>query len=407
MISIIESHLQKAEVLKEFKSHGGRFLYCGKGGEGDHKDKKPRGEGMAYHIAVLPGDYIGPEVMVEAMKVLDAVSERYHHDFEYKKALIAGAAWDACGEHLPEETLKTCESADAILLGSVGGPVSEQLLPKWRNIGPKALLPLRKKFDLFANLRPARLYPALASVSPLRREVAEKGFDILVVRELTGGIYFGEPRGREGSGDEEKAFDTMVYTRGEIARVARVAFNAARLRGKKVTSIDKANVLESSVLWRRVVEEVAKEYPDVTCESMFVDNATMQLTRDPAQFDVILAGNMFGDIISDEAIGMTGSLGLGPSASLGRGTFGLFEPSGGSAPDIAGKGIANPLAQILSAAMMLKYAFNLHEASRGIEGAVEKVLQAGKVRTPDIGGNSKTSDLGEAVANEIVQAGKL
>ena len=356
---------------------------------------------MAFTIAVLAGDYIGPEVMAEALKVLRAVGNKYHHDFIFREAPIGGAAWDACGEHLPKATLDLCETSEAILLGAVGGPVGEQLLPKWRDVGPKALLPLRKKFDLFANLRPAKLYPALASACPLKKEIAEKGFDILVVRELTGGVYFGEPRGRDGSGDEERAFDTMVYSRREIERVAHVAFRAAQARRKKVTSIDKANVLVSSLYWREVVQEVAKEYPDVNLESMFVDNATMQLVRDPAQFDVILAGNMFGDIISDEAVGITGSLGMGPSASLGEGTFGLYEPSGGSAPDIAGKGIANPIAQILSAAMMLKYSFNLEEESRAIERAVERVLEEGKIRTPDIGGTSSTSQLGDTIVRNI------
>ena len=356
---------------------------------------------MAFTIAVLAGDYIGPEVMAEALKVLRAVGNKYHHDFIFREAPIGGVAWDACGEHLPKATLDLCETSGAILLGAVGGPVSEQLLPKWRDVGPKALLPLRKKFDLFANLRPAKLYPALASACPLKKEIAEKGFDILVVRELTGGVYFGEPRGRDGSGDEERAFDTMVYSRREIERVAHVAFRAAQARRKKVTSIDKANVLVSSVFWREVVQEVAKDYPDVNLESMFIDNATMQLVRDPAQFDVILAGNMFGDIISDEAVGITGSLGMGPSASLGERTFGLYEPSGGSAPDIAGKGIANPIAQILSAAMMLKYSFNLEEESRAIERAVERVLEEGKIRTPDIGGTSSTSQLGDAIVRNI------
>jgi 3-isopropylmalate dehydrogenase len=356
----------------------------------------------SFKIAVLPGDYIGPEVMAEALKVLRAVGDKYHHNFVFKEAPIGGAAWDACGEHLPKATLDVCESSGAILLGAVGGPVGEQLLPKWRDVGPRALLPLRKRFGLFANLRPAKLHPALASVSPLRKEIAERGFDMLVVRELTGGIYFGEPRGRDGSGEEEKAFDTMVYSKREIRRVAHVGFRAAQKRRKKVTSIDKANVLATSVFWREVVEEVASDYQDVTLESMFVDNATMQLVRDPCQFDVLLCGNMFGDIMSDEAVGMTGSLGMGPSASLAEGTFGLYEPSGGSAPDIAGKGIANPIAQILSAAMMLTYSFNLQEEGRAIEKGVERVLEEGKIRTPDIGGTSSTSQVGDAIVRNII-----
>jgi 3-isopropylmalate dehydrogenase len=356
---------------------------------------------MAFKIAVLAGDYIGPEVMAEALKVLRTIGEKHKREFVFREAPIGGTAWDAYGKHLPDETLHICETSDAILLGAVGGPVSEQLLPKWRDLGADALLHLRKAFDFFANLRPAKLYPSLVSASPLKNETAEKGWDILVVRELTGGIYFGEPRGRDGSGEEEKAFDTMVYSRKEIKRIAHVAFKAALKRRKKVTSIDKANVLASSILWREVVEEVAKEYPDVTCDSMFVDNATIQLVRDPAQFDVMLCGNMFGDIISDEAVGITGSLGLGPSASLGEGHFGLYEPSGGSAPDIAGRGIANPIAQILSAAMMLKYSFSLWEESNAMERAVEKVLEEGKVRTPDIGGINSTSELGDAIARNL------
>jgi 3-isopropylmalate dehydrogenase len=356
---------------------------------------------MEYKIAVLAGDYIGPEVTAEAIKVLEAVGEKFNHKFHFKEGLIGGAAWEEFREHLPKQTLDICESADAILLGAVGGPVSEQLKPKWLNVSTNALLPLRKRFDLFANLRPAKLYPAMASACPLKKEIAEKGFDILVVRELTGGIYFGEPRGREGSGDEERAFDTMVYSRKEIERVAHVAFKAAQIRRKKVTSIDKANVLASSIFWREVVEEVAKGYPDVVCDSMFVDNATMQLVRDPSQFDVMLAGNMFGDIISDEAVGITGSLGMGASASLAEGTFGLYEPSAGSAPDIAGKGIANPIAQILSAAMMLKYSFSMEEEASAMENAVEKVLDGGKVRTPDIGGTSSTTDVGNAIVGVL------
>ena len=356
---------------------------------------------MAFKIAVLAGDYIGPEVMAEAIKVLRAIGGKYKREFAFSEALIGGTAWDTCGKHLPDETLDICEASDAILLGAVGGPVSEQLFPKWREFGVSALLTLRKRFGLFANLRPAKLYPSLISASPLKNETAERGCDILVVRELTGGIYFGQPRGREGSGEEEKAFDTMVYSRKEIKRVAHVAFKAALKRRKKVSSIDKANVLATSILWREVVEEVAKAYPDVACDSMFVDNATMQLVRDPAQFDVMLCGNMFGDIISDEAIGITGSLGMGPSASLGKGHFGLYEPSGGSAPDIAGKGTANPIAQILSAAMMLKYSFSLEEEGNAIERAVEKVLEEGKVRTPDIGGINTTSELGAAIVRNL------
>jgi len=246
-----------------------------------------------------------------------------------------------------------------------------------------SLLGLRKEFKLYANLRPAKLYPALAAASPLRADTAEKGFDILVVRELTGGIYFGEPKGRAGEGEEEYAFDTMVYAKHEIRRIAHIAFKAAQTRDKKVTSIDKANVLTTMVFWREVVEEVAKEYPDVSYEPMYVDNAAQQLTMRPSQFDVMLCGNMFGDILSDEAAAITGSLGMLPSASLADGSFGMFEPGGGSAPDIAGKGIANPIAQIMSAAMMLKYSFGMTEAYDDIANAVESVLNDG-YRTGDI-----------------------
>lgn len=362
-----------------------------------------RNDKIAYKVAVLAGDGIGPEVMGEALKVLGAVSEKYGHEFEFKEALVGGAAWDEFGEHLPKETLDLCRSSDAILFGSVGGPVNEQHLPKWDGASSNSLLVLRKEFDLYANLRPAKLFSALLSVSPLRTEIAEKGFDILIVRELTGGIYFGRPRGREGNGKDERAFDSMVYSRREIERITHVAFKAAKKRRKKVTSIDKANVLTTSVFWREVVKEVANNYPDVEWDSMFVDNATQQLIRDPAQFDVMLCGNMFGDIISDEAVAITGSLGMGPSASLAEGTFGMYEPSGGSAPDIAGKGVANPIAQILSGAMMLKYSFSLEKESDAIEKAVEKILNEGKVRTPDLGGKGSTSDVGDAVVEGILK----
>ncbi len=354
-------------------------------------------------IAVLPGDGIGPEVMAEALKVLDAVQSKYQVKFEYQPALVGGAAWDNYRCHLPEDTLNICRESDAILFGSVGGPVREQNTDQWRGVEVNSLLGLRKDFDLYANLRPAKLYPSLAFASPLRKDTAEKGFDILVVRELTGGIYFGQPKGRKGKGDEEVAFDTMIYSRSEIRRIAKVAFEAARKRRKKVTSIDKANVLTTMVFWRQVVEEVAADYPDVEYEPMYVDNAAMQLTKNPQQFDVMLCGNMFGDILSDEAAALTGSLGMLPSASLADDSFGMYEPGGGSAPDIAGKGIANPIAQILSAAMMLRFSFNMVKAAEAIEQAVEKVLNAG-YRTGDIwqAGSRKigTTEMG----NQIIKA---
>jgi len=356
-------------------------------------------------IAVLPGDGIGPEVMAEALKVLDAVQSKYSLKFEYCHGLVGGAAWDRYHAHLPEETLQICRKSDAILFGSVGGPVREQNADKWRGVEVNSLLGLRKTFDLYANLRPAKLYRSLAFASPLRQDIAAKGFDLIIVRELTGGIYFGQPKGREGSGDSENAFDTMRYSRFEIRRIARVAFEIARQRRRKVTSIDKANVLTTMVFWRQVVEEIAACYPDVQYEPMYVDNAAMQLTRNPQQFDIMLCGNLFGDILSDEAAALTGSLGMLPSASIADGSFGLYEPGGGSAPDIAGKGVANPIAQILSAAMMLRYSFNLTDPAVAIEKAVEKVLAEG-YRTADIWqeGSSKigTAEMGSRIVDQLI-----
>ena len=338
---------------------------------------------MKRKIAVLPGDGIGPEVMNEALKVLDRIEKKYDVEFKYEHALVGGAAWDDHKNHLPKETLDICHRSDAILFGSVGGPVAEQHLERWSRVEVNSLLGLRKEFKLYANLRPAKLYPALAAASPLRVDTAEKGFDILVVRELTGGIYFGEPKGRAGEGEKEYAFDTLVYARNEIRRIAHIAFKSSQTRSKKVTSIDKANVLTTMVFWREVVEEVAKEYPDVSYEPMYVDNAAQQLTMRPSQFDVMLCGNMFGDILSDEAAAITGSLGMLPSASLADGSFGMYEPGGGSAPDIAGQGIANPIAQIMSTAMMLKYSFGMIDTYDDIANAVESVLNDG-YRTGDI-----------------------
>jgi 3-isopropylmalate dehydrogenase len=284
----------------------------------------------------------------------------------------------------------------------VGGPQWETLPPAQQ---PErgALLPLRKHFNLFCNLRPAKVFPALAGASPLHPKIVRNGFDILCVRELTGDIYFGQPKGREGSGPDERAFDTMVYTRREIERIARAAFDAARLRSRRVASVDKANVLTTMVLWREVVSETAQAYPDVTLSHIYVDNAAMQLVKDPHQFDVLLCGNMFGDIISDECAMITGSMGLLPSASISESGFGLYEPAGGSAPDIAGQGIANPIAQILSAAMMLRYSLNLAEAADAVETAVARVLEAG-LRTPDIAAGASavsTREMGDAVARQL------
>jgi len=356
-----------------------------------------------YRIAVLPGDGIGPEVMKEADKVLRVAAERFGFALDLEYADVGGVAIDNHGEALPASTLKTCEDADAVLFGSVGGP-------KWEHLPPEkqpergALLPLRKHFKLFCNLRPAQVFSALADACPLRPDIVGSGFDILCVRELTGGIYFGQPKGREGSGADEKGFDTMVYTRAEIERISRKAFDAAMLRRKKVTSIDKANVLTTMVLWREVVEEVAKDYPEVTLEHLYIDNATMQLLKRPGEFDVMLAGNMFGDIISDECAMLTGSMGMLSSASLAEGSFGLYEPAGGSAPDIAGQGIANPVAQILSAALMLRYSFGEEDAAQAIEAAVQKVIDQG-IRTGDIfrEGCRKvgTSEMGDALAAAV------
>lgn len=336
----------------------------------------------SHKVAILPGDGIGPEVMAEALKVLDKVQEKYNTVFERTFANVGGVAIDQEGKALPDSTIEVCRASDAILFGSVGGP-------KWESLPPDeqpergALLPLRKIFGLFCNLRPAIIFPALTGASSLKESVIEGGFNLLVVRELTGGIYFAQPKGIEGEGAKRTGFDTMKYSEAEVERISHVAFQAARKRDNRVCSIDKANVLSTSVLWREVVERIAKEYPDVELTHMYVDNAAMQLVRWPKQFDVLLCGNMFGDIISDEAAMLTGSLGMLPSASLAEGSFGMYEPSGGSAPDIAGKGIANPIAQILSASMMLRYSFGMIEASDAIDAAVEKTLNLG-YRTGDI-----------------------
>jgi len=326
-----------------------------------------------YSVAVLAGDGIGPEVMAAAEQVLDAVSNKFGFTLNRRHHAIGGAAIDEFGEALPPKTLSACENADAILFGSVGGP-------KWENLP---------------------LLPALSAASPLRADISEKGFDILCVRELTGGIYFGE-KGRSGEGAEEAAFDTQTYSRKEIERIARFAFEAAKLRSNHVTSVDKANVLASSVLWREVVTEVSKDYPEVSLDYIYVDNAAMQLVKQPSQFDVLLCDNLFGDILSDECAMITGSMGLLPSASLNQSGFGLYEPAGGSAPDIAGKGVANPIAQILSAALMLRYSLGQDEAARTIEKAVAEAVEAG-VGTPDIypQGGYSTSDVAAAIVSRI------
>lgn len=351
-------------------------------------------------IAVLPGDGIGVEIVPQAVKVLDCVAKKYGYEFTYEEGLIGGAAIDATGKPLPEETLELCRSSDAILLGAVGGPKWDNL-PVSQRPEAAALLPLRKTLGLYANIRPAFLYPALASASTLKEEVI-RGTDLVTIRELTGGLYFGEKR-REKTETGEIAIDTLVYSTEEIERIVRLAFEIAKTRRKKVTSVDKANVLESSRLWRETVNRVHQDYPEVELEHMYVDNAAMQLVRRPTQFDVIVTENMFGDILTDLASMLTGSIGMLPSASLG-GKVGLYEPSHGSAPDIAGQNKANPLATILSAAMMLKYSFGYHEAAKDVEEAVARVLELG-YRTPDIMEEGKklvgTDTMGDLVCEQL------
>ncbi len=356
---------------------------------------------MEYRIAVLPGDGIGPEVTEQTLLVLERIGDKFNHRFQFQKLLAGGCAIDAIGNPLPEETLEACRKSDAVLLGAVGGP-------KWDNLPgdrrPEAgLLGLRGGLGLFANLRPAILNKELRDACTLRPDIIGESMDIMVVRELTGGIYFGE-RGRRSGKMGEEAFDTESYSVGEVERIARLAFEIARKRSKKVTSVDKANVLESSRLWREVVLRVAKDFPDVALDHMYVDNAAMQLVRNPKQFDVIVTTNMFGDILSDEASMITGSIGMLPSASLGEGEFGMYEPIHGSAPDIAGKDMANPLATILSAAMMLRYTMHLEKEAKAVEDAVNKVLEEG-YRTGDIMSPGKkqvgTSEMGRLVAERI------
>ncbi len=354
-----------------------------------------------YKIAVMPGDGIGPEVMKQAIKVLDRVGEKCGFQLQYRNVDIGGIAIDKTGEPLPEETLQACKASDAVLLGAVGGY-------KWDNLPgnkrPEAgLLGIRAGLGLFANYRPAVIYAPLKDASPLKDRITRDGLDILVLRELTGGIYFGEKKRILDKG-EPAAYDTMIYRKYEVERITRLAFEAARLRRRKVTSVDKANVLEVSRFWREIVIDVAKDYPDVELNHMFVDNAAMQLVIHPEQFDVIVTGNMFGDILSDEASMLTGSIGMLPSASLGSGSLGLYEPVHGSAPDIAGQNRANPLATILSVAMMLKYSFKLEDASKMIEDAVLKVLNDG-LMTRDIATADATvigcEEMGDAVTERL------
>ena len=355
---------------------------------------------MKLNIGLLKGDGIGPEIVDSAVRVLEKIADKFGHEFCFTPYLIGGIAIDTVGEPLPKETVTGCLASDSVLLGAVGGP-------KWDNLPgnvrpEKALLGIRAAMELYTNLRPARLYAALKDDSPLRPDLVEKGFDIMIVRELTGGIYFGDRGYREGKYGEE-AYDTECYSRLEIERIARAAFEAALVRNKKVTSIDKANVLETSRLWRKTVHEIAAEYPDVTVTDMLVDNAAMQLVRNPSQFDVIVTSNMFGDILSDEASQITGSIGMLPSASIGATKRGLYEPIHGSAPDIAGQNKANPIATILSAAMMLRYAFALEEEALAIENAVNTVLDMG-LRTADIAHGEEalgTKEMTDAILAQI------
>ena len=356
---------------------------------------------MEYNIAVIKGDGIGPEVVDAATSVLDKVGEKYGHSFRYEYVLAGGAAIDQVGECLPSETVRICKESDGVLLGAVGGP-------KWDDVPgdqrpERALLGLRKELGLYANLRPAMVFDELSAASPLKAEIIAGGLDILVVRELTGGIYFGE-RATKETPEGLVAYDVEKYSEGEIRRIAKTAFDMAMKRNRHVTSVDKANVLDSSRLWRKIVAEVAGDYPEVTLDNMYVDNAAMQLVRNPKQFDVILTSNIFGDILSDEASQITGSIGMLPSASLADGNFGMYEPVHGSAPDIAGKNIANPLATILSVAMMLRYTLGLSDEADAIEKAVDQFLKNG-YRTFDIAGDGDTPlgtrETGEKVAELV------
>ena len=360
---------------------------------------------MTHSVLMLPGDGIGPEIVAETRKVLEAVDKQFSLGLELTDALVGGAAIDATGVPLPEETLVAAKAADAILLGAVGGPKWDTN-PDFQIRPEKGLLGIRNQLKLFGNLRPAILYPQLASASTLKPEVVS-GLDILIVRELTGGIYFGQPRGiRVKENGVREGYNTYVYDEDEIRRIGRVAFEAARARNKRLCSVDKANVLEVTVLWREIMEDLSKEYPDVELSHMYVDNAAMQLVRAPKQFDVIVTGNMFGDILSDAAAMLTGSIGMLPSASLDESGKGMYEPCHGSAPDIAGQGLANPLATILSAAMMLRYSLNAGEAADAIEAAVSRVLDKG-LRTADIyaEGDTKisTAEMGDAVVAALAE----
>ena len=354
---------------------------------------------MNYNIAVIAGDGIGPEIVSSAIEVLNKIGTRFGHSFAFTQVAAGGNAIDKYGIPLPQETVDICLNSDSVLLGAVGGPKWDTLPGHLRP--EKALLGVRKALGLYANIRPARLLPELKSACPLRKTVADAGFDMVIIRELTGGMYFGENGRRNGPYGPE-AFDTECYSEMEVERIGRIGFEMAQKRGKKLISIDKANVLESSRLWREVIHRLAAEYPDVQLSDMLVDNAAMQLVKNPAQFDVVVTSNMFGDILSDEASQITGSIGLLPSASLGEGTRGLYEPIHGSAPDIAGTGRANPIATILSAAMMLRWSFDLEEEASCIEDAVSAILQTG-YRTADIAAGGPIIDCREMTERILKQ----
>lgn len=360
---------------------------------------------MEAKIVVIPGDYIGPEIVAECIKVLKAVGERFGHTFRFQEALAGGAAYDAYGVHLPAETVKACREADAVIKGPFGGPPSELNHPKWANVEREAILGLRRELNLYANLRPIITRKALLDYSPVRRERVEN-VDVLIVRELASGIYFG-PKSREVIDGDEQAIDTELYRASEIRRIGRLAFELAMQRRKKVTLVAKSNVLVSSVLWREVVADVAKEFPEVELDYMHVDNASMQLIINPRQFDVMLTTNMFGDILSDEAGAIAGSIGVMPSASLTDGKFGLYEPIHGSAPDIAGKNVANPLGQILSGAELLRYTLGLEEEAKAIDAAVDAVFADGYF-TPDLASGNPgakvvgTKEMGDLIVEKIL-----
>ena len=355
---------------------------------------------MQAKITLLPGDGIGPEVVAEAVKVLNAVGTKFNHIFEFSEGMMGGIAIDETGNPLPDETLELCKQGDAILLGAVGGPKWSD--PKAKVRPEQGLLKLRKELGLFANIRPVKIYPGLESASTLKPEVI-KNVDLVIIRELTGGLYFGQPQGRQDNEQGRAAVDTLYYTEAEIGRLMRISFELARQRRKKVTSVDKANVLASGRLWREVAHEVAAEYPDVDYEDILVDACSMHLIRRPADFDVIATENMFGDILSDEASMLAGSMGMLPSASLAEGKFGLYEPIHGSAPDIAGQEIANPLAAILSAAMMLRTTFGLTDEADAVEKAVESVLAAGH-RSPDLAQPGEKTVRTQAMGELVVEA---